>query len=196
MAMPDLTSFDIACAFRGLISFQDGVACYMEAGFTSQSCATIWAYDAQNTNINCGCVCATHAASGNPNFGPPPTCTPADCLVCDEQQSGPKSKQFAVRTRRNSGLLSGQVRNCTEIAPIVQQDPCSVDLMTPSSAPVTASPACGGLFASRSYGADCCSGRCVFGECRTSSLSRGKTAEKLSRGYGGAAGGLKGVRGL
>lgn len=127
METPDLASLGISCAFRAIVNFDDGVACYIEAGFT-QPCALMWAYNSLQTNAECGAICVDHAVSGDPNFGPPPSCEPVECLVCDEQSSGPKFLQVAGRTRRNSGLLSGQVRNCTEIASIVHIDPCQSDL--------------------------------------------------------------------
>jgi hypothetical protein len=89
----------------------------------------MWAYKSLQTNLECGDTCALHAISGNPNFGPPPLCEPVECLVCDEQLSGPKFQQFAGRSQPNSGLLSGQVRNCADIAAIVQVDPCQSSIL-------------------------------------------------------------------
>jgi hypothetical protein len=125
METPDLTSVGIGCAIEAVTNFSNGVNCFMQAGF-SEGCATIWTYDALKTHEVCFESCTAHAFSGLPNFGLPPRCTPVECLVCDENKNGPAFKKYAGRTRRSSGLLSGLVRQCSEIASVIHVDPCAV----------------------------------------------------------------------
>jgi hypothetical protein len=111
----------------------------MGFGFT-EPCASVWIYNSFNTNQNCP-QCAVHALQKYPNNDEAPTCYLADCIQCDEDQSGPLFQKFAGRTRRRSGLLSYIVRNCTTIPSLVHRDPCDdTPLTKPPSAAPTAAP--------------------------------------------------------
>jgi hypothetical protein len=111
------------CGIRGISSPEDSIQCFRDLGF-SESCATIWYYNTKNTQEFCVDTCAAFFFANEPNNGPPPTCTIADCIQCDEVFSGPIFKQFAGRTRRSSGLLSSIARPCSEVLNVVQLDPC------------------------------------------------------------------------
>lgn len=111
------------CGFRGILNATDGVECFVGLGFT-RNCANIW-YDNTNfTSETCFEVCTKFTITREPSNGPLPNCTLANCLYCDEVNAGPIFKQFAGRARRNSGLLSGIVRNCSEVIPLKQENPC------------------------------------------------------------------------
>ena len=58
------------------------------------------------------------------NAGPPPECRIADCLLCDEQMSGPIFQEVAARSRRRSGLLSKIARPCNVILIVNHTNPC------------------------------------------------------------------------
>lgn len=121
--------------FRG--TEDDGVQCFIELGFT-QGCANIWYYNTNKTKDACGQVCTRYVLSREPTNGPPPNCTLADCLYCDEVNAGPIFQQYAGRSRRRSGLMSGIVRNCSEIVPLKQENPCDAfgnETISTSSAP-------------------------------------------------------------
>ena len=136
MVNPDLTSVGIACGFRGLTNFTDGIVCYMENGF-SEPCARTWMYDTLYTSSKCGQICTSHVVNKSPNNLAPPTCYLSPCIQCDEDESGPNFKKFAGRTRRDSGLLSAIVRNCSSLVQFRQRDPCD---MTPLTVPPVAAP--------------------------------------------------------
>lgn len=120
---PDLSSVGIQCGFQAIQDVQAGIDCFMEVGFT-EACAAIWTYNTLATSAECGDLCVPFATEGEPNNGPPPTCALAECLQCDEDKVGPTFKEFAGRTRRNSGLLSAIARPCDTIASIQHMDPC------------------------------------------------------------------------
>lgn len=121
---PDLTSVGKQCGSLASTNFNAAVQCYMDqVGFT-EACATTWVYDSLNTSNHCWTPCARASSRNFPNNGPAPTCDLNSCIQCDEDDSGPIFKEFSGRTRRDSGLLSGIARNCSEIASIQQQDPC------------------------------------------------------------------------
>lgn len=130
----------------GLVGLQQGplaaIQCFQErAGFT-EACSTIWYYNTKNTGALCAQRCAPFFVSDDPVInGPPPICALADCLQCDEDESGPIFRQYAGRTRRNSGLLSQIVRPCSQIVPLTHRDLCEERTLPPTSAPtLTLSP--------------------------------------------------------
>lgn len=125
MDQPDLSSLALNCATQAIFTQQNGIDCFMEAGF-SEACAETWVYKVLTTNSVCGSVCTSHAFSGDPDFGPSPTCELVECLECDENNVGPVFKKIAGRNRRNSGLLSGLVRKCEQLADVVHIDPCGI----------------------------------------------------------------------
>jgi hypothetical protein len=135
LSSQDLSSIGINCAFRALLDVADGTECYMDTGF-SQACAATWLHNSLHTNRECP-MCVNHALSGaSPNLGPP-NCELADCIACDDEQSGEYFIKYAGRTRRNSGLLSAIVRSCDEVGTLIQRDPCDD---TPLTAPPTLTP--------------------------------------------------------
>ncbi len=171
MTSPDLTSLEADCGSRIRVSFEDGVACYMDAGF-SEACASIRGYKTLQSSSLCVDFCRTETAVSN--TGRPPSCELDDCLLCDELVAGLTYKRFAGRTRRNSGLLSGHVHNCVEIAGITHQNPCAA--IGEAHSP----PKCQGRLSVCSQDSDCCSGRCEDRRCRISKL-------RLSLNYRGGA---------
>ena len=60
----------------------------------------MWIYSGFYTRDNCLGVCIRFTLEGQPNNGPPPECTIADCLLCDEVESGPLFQKVAARSRR------------------------------------------------------------------------------------------------
>jgi hypothetical protein len=133
MSNPDLAEVGIRCTIRSIVNFTDGVACYNDEGFTD-SCATTWIYNSLKTSASCP-TCGSFAISMAPNNGDPPTCELAECLQCDEDESGPIFKTFSGRTRRGSGLLSAIVRPCSSITSLIHRDPCDDSTSAPSAAP-------------------------------------------------------------
>jgi hypothetical protein len=111
---PNLTGTSSGCAFRALVSPADGIACFQEIGFTS-GCAAAWNWNVLSTFTNCAAICQAFAISGDPSNGAAPECALAECLQCDEDNSGPIFLKTAGRTRRNSGLLSAIARPCSII---------------------------------------------------------------------------------
>ena len=65
-----------------------------------------------------------HASSGLPNNLPVPGCELAECIRCDENESGALFEKFAGRTRGNSGLLSTLVRPFDSVSIVLHKDPC------------------------------------------------------------------------
>jgi hypothetical protein len=62
-----------------------------------------------------------HALSGAPpNLGSP-NCELADCIACDDEQSGAAFIKFAGHTGRGSGLVSATVRPCGEVGTLIQR---------------------------------------------------------------------------
>ncbi|CAB9518000.1 expressed unknown protein [Seminavis robusta] len=123
VANPDLTSKGQECGAKALFSQQLGVECFIRAGYTP-ACAKMWMYNTLETGDKCKDLCLPFTFQGMPNNGPPPTCTIADCLWCDEVYSGPNFKKVAARTRRRSGLLSAIARPCDDILIVNHEDPC------------------------------------------------------------------------
>jgi len=119
-ALQDLAS---KCGFRGQVNATLGIQCFLDLGFT-EGCANIWYANTNATSESCFWVCTKYTIAGNGSNAPPPSCELAECLNCDEVNSGPIFKQYAGRARCNSGLLSGIVRNCSEVIPLEQNNPC------------------------------------------------------------------------
>jgi len=92
-----------------------------------QPCATMWIYNGFHTRDHCLGTCLRFNVEGLPNNGPPPACTIAECLLCDETESGPLFQKVAARSRRRSGLLSQIARSCDEILLVDSHNhvPCS-----------------------------------------------------------------------
>ena len=112
LAAPDLTSAGKKCGMKALASFNWGVSCFEDLGFT-KPCSQIWTRDALATSSSCGWTCMKMLLT--PNNGPPPMCSLNKCIQCDEDESGPLFKQIAARTRRRSGLVSAIVRPCSSV---------------------------------------------------------------------------------
>lgn len=123
MLYPNLNQLKAGCDRRAAINYADGVQCFQETmGFTA-ACADIWTDHSRFTSRECRVICL--ALQNTPPNGAPPTCALNDCLQCETTKSGPIFKQYAGRTRRNSGLLSSIAVNCSSIANIVH-DTCPV----------------------------------------------------------------------
>jgi hypothetical protein len=102
------------CAFAGIVSKKHGINCFQKlVGFT-KGCSQIWYYNTVNTRKQCP-QCFYHTFVGTPLQSSAPHCTMNDCLQCDENKSGPYFSKFAGRNRRNSGILTDIVRNCSDI---------------------------------------------------------------------------------
>lgn len=114
-----------SCGIKGIVNEKWGISCFMKLGFT-EPCARIWQYNAQNTRAKCKWACwKFYLLNKDPNEGP--NCDLADCIQCDETESGPLFDQFAGRTRRNSGLLSNIVRPCSQqVLALKQPNPCEI----------------------------------------------------------------------
>jgi hypothetical protein len=114
MRFPDLTAPVQDC---GLQYFsgpeEDHIACLQALGFT-YPCAQIWYYNTVHTREACGSVCL--ASIDAPYHNPDGSLN--DCLLCDEEQSGPVFKAIAGRTRRNTGIASAMCRPCEEVQPL------------------------------------------------------------------------------
>jgi hypothetical protein len=110
----DLTEPVRTCGLQNASSFDGNVACLQRLGF-ELPCAQVWAYNTANTRSQCLTPClanltsAYHLPDGRLN----------DCILCDEQRSGPVFKAVAGRTRRNSGLPNALCRPCSEVRPLV-----------------------------------------------------------------------------
>jgi len=111
---PNLVDKGVECSIRSLANFTLGVQCYVEVGYT-EPCATMWVYNGHHTRDNCLEVCLRFNFEKEPYSGPPPECKIADCLQCDEEESGPFFQKVAARSRRRSGLLSHIARPCDDI---------------------------------------------------------------------------------
>jgi len=136
----DLVEKGTECSIRALIDFEDGVACYEEVGYT-EPCATMWVYNGFHTRENCLDTCLPFSLTGEPNNGPAPECQIADCLQCDEEESGPLFQKVAARSRRRSGLLSKIARSCDEILLVQHEVPCNFAVVPneePTAAPFVA----------------------------------------------------------
>ena len=123
------------CGIRGLISPEDGAACFREFGF-SDGCSSAWHYNTQTTQKFCLEPCSELFLKKKPTNGPPPECALDECIECDEIYAGPIFKKVAGRTRRSSSLLSGITRTCSELIPLVAQiDPCAAFTPEPTGSP-------------------------------------------------------------
>ena len=124
LSYPDLTTKGTECSLRALEEFQDGIKCYQEVGYTAP-CAEMWVYNGFNTKEKCLGYCASFTIFKRPNNGPAPYCKLDDCLLCDEQMSGPAFQTVAARSRRRSGLLSKIARPCDRILLVDSDGPCN-----------------------------------------------------------------------
>uniref|UniRef100_A0A7R9W9P1 Uncharacterized protein n=1 Tax=Pseudictyota dubia TaxID=2749911 RepID=A0A7R9W9P1_9STRA len=123
---PDLTGKGQECGIRGLFNVDDGIKCFEEAGYTTP-CAEMWMYNVFNTRDHCFDICIDFTFFGDgKNSGPPPECRIANCLLCDEEMSGPIFQTEAARSRRRSGLLSKIPRHCENILIVNHTDPCEI----------------------------------------------------------------------
>lgn len=103
-----------ACGLRHWADpVEDLVGCLEELGFT-RPCAWIWAWNTLHTRAECAAPCL--AALDQPYHLPDGSLN--DCLVCDEERSGPVFQAVAGRTRRNTGLPSSMCRPCAEVRPV------------------------------------------------------------------------------
>ena len=84
----------------------------------------MWIYNGYNTRDNCLDVCLDFTFQEKMSNGPPPECRIADCLLCDEQMSGPFFQTVAARSRRRSGLLSRIARPCSAVLIVPLISPC------------------------------------------------------------------------
>jgi len=106
--------------------FSELEACIEGIGF-SNPCASIWAYNAKNTQQKCADPCIQELLNEiflgeiTPYNNPDGSLSP--CIACDEEISGPIFKAFAARTRRNSGLPSGICRFCDGVLPVKHDYP-------------------------------------------------------------------------
>ncbi len=116
MRYPDLTDPVRQCGINNIGNKDGNIACLRDLGFTLP-CAQIWYYNTQNTQKECFSVCM--AALNKPYHNPDGSLN--ECLICDEEKSGPVFKAVAGRTRRNTGLPSSMCRPCTEVQPVVHR---------------------------------------------------------------------------
>lgn len=103
--------------------FSEGVidVCYSSVN------TTLLNRNVSHFSIDCFDVCIDFTFFGDgANNGPPPECKIANCLLCDEQMSGPIFQTEAARSRRRSGLLSKIARPCEVILIVDHQPPCNV----------------------------------------------------------------------
>ncbi len=113
MRHPDLTDPVRACGLNNFGNPDGNVQCLRDLGF-DLPCAQIWYYNTMHTQSECFGTCFAlldapyHNADGTLN----------DCLLCDEEKSGPVFKSVAGRNRRNTGLPSSMCRPCSEVQPI------------------------------------------------------------------------------
>ena len=111
-SIPDLTAPVRQCGIDNFGAPIDAdIACLQTLGFTTP-CAQIWAYNTQHTRVECLDTCV--ALLGKPYQHADGTLN--DCLLCDEQKSGPVFKAVAGRTRRNTGVPSALCRPCDGVA--------------------------------------------------------------------------------
>ena len=130
----DLRSRSTNCGAQVLNSIEAGRTCYREdLGFTD-GCAEIWVWNSVTTREFCLSVCAEFLFSGDDNNGPGPECALAECLQCDETNSGAIFQQYAARSRRASGILTSIIRNCDEVVNLMQYDPCAAPDTIPKPA--------------------------------------------------------------
>jgi hypothetical protein len=162
----DLTTLGVECSVAAIFGeFEDGVRCYMRAGYTRvrdsvpcaivcvgffmllpgnsvskmhmhcsvflsnkylKPCATMWVYNARQTQDFCEQTCVEFRLDKRPNNGDPPQCVLDDCLECDEVNAGPLFQKIAARSRRRSGLISKIARDCSAILFVDHQSPCDV----------------------------------------------------------------------
>ena len=126
---PQLRKSASDCGIAGILGEAAGTKCFRNLGFTD-SCATMWYYNTRHTRKHCKWKCwSFYLFDKSPNVGS--QCELADCIACDEANSGPLFDIFAGRTRRNSGLLSNIVRTCAEMQVLEQPNPCLMNLDSP-----------------------------------------------------------------
>lgn len=113
MRHPDLTEPVRQCGLAGGDAAEH-TACLRALGFT-EPCAQIWYFNTLHTRDQCLLPCL--AALGQPYHQPDGTLN--ECLVCDEDKSGPVFKAVAGRTRRNTGVPNAMCRPCAEVLPLV-----------------------------------------------------------------------------
>jgi hypothetical protein len=113
MEKPDLTTPGIVCGLLGIGNESRGIECFQQVGLT-YDCAKIWYYNTVNSREKCLQECI--ASIGQPSCDEDGNLN--DCLQCDEDESGPIFKEYAGRTRRNSGLESSICRDDDEIVDI------------------------------------------------------------------------------
>ncbi len=110
----DLTTPVRQCGIIGITQGEEAsLQCLLDLGFTTP-CAQVWYYNTLHTRTECQAVCLSllNAPYQNPDG------TLNECLLCDEEKSGPVFKAVAGRTRRNSGLASALCRPCEEVQPL------------------------------------------------------------------------------
>jgi hypothetical protein len=113
----DLTEPVRDCSLKGMTgSMEDSIKCLQEIGF-DLPCAQIWYYNIVSTRTQClsECISALDLPYQQPDG------TPNDCILCDEDKSGPVFKTVSGRTRRNSGLPTALCRPCETITPILHK---------------------------------------------------------------------------
>jgi hypothetical protein len=113
MRYPDLTEPVRQCGLAGGDA-DEHMACLRALGFT-EPCAQIWYFNTLHTRDQCLLACL--AALGQPYHQADGTLN--ECLVCDEEKSGPVFKAVAGRTRRNTGVPNAMCRPCAEVLPLV-----------------------------------------------------------------------------
>lgn len=117
----DIVDRAIKCSLRGEASFDDGVACYTDIGFT-EDCAKIWVHSGLNAGEDCRDTCkgmiSSSSSTRSPYNGPAPDCALDACLQCYSDESGQVFEAFSGRTLRRSGLLSKVVWPCDGILPV------------------------------------------------------------------------------
>jgi hypothetical protein len=108
-----LRKLSTICAFAGLRGIKSGIKCLNKLINFTLGCSKIWAYNPLNTQQQCP-ECFISAITREPVQAPAPSCTLNDCLQCDEDKSGPVFKKFAGRNRRNSGIVTDIIRDCSD----------------------------------------------------------------------------------
>jgi len=110
----DLTTPVRQCGILGITQGEEAnLQCLLDLGFT-KPCAQVWYYNTVHTRTECQepCIRLLNAPYQNADG------TLNECLLCDEEKSGPVFKAIAGRTRRNSGLASALCRPCEEVLPL------------------------------------------------------------------------------
>lgn len=117
MRHSDLTDPVRECGITGMFEGDEAnIACLEAIGFDS-ACAQVWFFNTRHTREVCLDVCLANLDSPHHN----PDGSLNECLVCDEEESGPVFKAFAGRPRRNLGLPSGLCRPCDSVTSVVHR---------------------------------------------------------------------------